>query len=656
MKKIWDNRLVRVFNRSQHAQSFEAALERTRILEATIQSAGDGVIITSAAPVFNDAVISYVNDGFSDITGYSAAEALGKNPGFLFHASTDTAALERLAAARQNGEKFKGELNIRTKHGSDCWLDISVTPVRDEGGAITHFAALTRDITARKMYEQEVLRAKEQAENANCAKSDFLANMSHELRTPMNGIIGLSELLLDMGLDEEQYESAHAVYRSATSLLNLLNDILDFSKIAAGELTLEQTPINLQRVFADAIELLSPMASKKGIVLQLNYSNTTPDWVQGDPGRLSQILNNLIGNALKFTSNGQVRIDVSSSRREGKQWFQCRVEDTGIGIPADKLDLIFNKFTQGDTSTARKYGGTGLGLAITKQLVEMMGGRIGVESRVGVGSTFWFTVPLELTENPGIAAEDVSDIATVANEELRILVVDDHPINLLVAKKLLKKQRFGHVETASSGTEALDHLSREKFDIVLMDCQMPDMDGFDTTLRIRERERGGLRRTHIVAMTANAMVGDREKCIDAGMDGYISKPINPEKLADSIRRCGTIDESAYLLFDDAEPAPKAETPPVDLAHLRMFTDGDAEEERACIELFIEQSALSLQQLEQSCTEQSAESWRRYSAKAPAPVRILVRYRYLIASARYNAVHDAFLSYAYTILRTESRHE
>ena len=406
------------------------------------------------------------------------------------------------------------------------------------------FATLSRE-SARKTKQlelkyteltqanQALREARAAALQAAQAKSDFLSHMSHEIRTPMNGVIGMIQLLLGTPLSAEQQRYAEVAQTSGRALLALIDDILDLSKIEAGKVELEHLPFDLRRTVHDVIEILRVQASAKGLAFGLRVSPQLPTLVRGDPHRLRQVLTNLAANAIKFTSHGEVAVDLQLEGSAGGQvTVRFAVTDTGIGIQPDRAAALFSPFVQADASTTRKYGGTGLGLAISRQLVEKMGGTIGLDSREGKGSTFWFTAVFEALPEPVAAPVALQPPLPAApvRRYARILIAEDNPTNQLVG--LAQLARLGYqAHAVANGAEVLEALQHDTYDLVLMDCEMPAMDGYEATRRIR---RSGNLRLPIIALTANAMTEDRDRCLREGMDGFLSKPVDLRKLAEML--------------------------------------------------------------------------------------------------------------------------
>jgi signal transduction histidine kinase/AmiR/NasT family two-component response regulator/HPt (histidine-containing phosphotransfer) domain-containing protein len=484
------------------------------------------------------------------------------------------------------------------------------------------------DISERAHYEAALKQARLveeaariEAQQANKARGDFLANMSHELRTPMNGIIGLTDALLELPLEENQNNLVKTISRSAHNLLILLNDILDFSKIEAGELAIESIPYDLYMVIQQSISLQKAVALGKGLKLQAAITQDVPRYVIGDPARLQQILNNLISNALKFTQQGSVKIALNVASRDEKiVHIALSVADTGIGIAPEKQKLVFEKFRQAEDSTARKYGGTGLGLAITKDLVELLDGNISITSELGVGSTFHINLPLEINDKTDVVSETNLSNEVAINNRANILVVDDNEVNRMVLRLHLEKMGFAQIDCASSGAAAIENCRLKAYSVILMDCQMPEMDGFQTTQRLRAMLDV---QPIIIAVTADAMQGAREECFAAGMDYYISKPINKIALLQLMQKLLPAN-SAFSAFSsvatDEPPAllnaalPRLSDVPqnddiiINLAYFDEITGGDISTKIIIAEAFCESGAEDISFMKSSLNDNNLKSW------------------------------------------------
>jgi PAS domain S-box-containing protein len=433
-----------------------------------------------------------------------------------------------------NTDAFRIECRLRCKDQSYKWVEFVGRVIEsDLSGTALRATGVSLDISRRKAWEQAMAEARDAAEAASRAKGEFLANMSHEIRTPMNGILGMTELCLETTLTTEQRDYLSMVQSSAKALLVVINDVLDFSKIEAGKLDLEVLPFSLRQLMRHAMAAMVIRAQDAGLALIMDIPPSVHDHLKGDHHRLRQVLLNLVGNAIKFTTRGEVLVSVRVVRSEAQQQvLRFGVRDTGAGIPASRIASVFEAFSQADASITRRYGGTGLGLTISARLVAMMGGALRVESVEGQGSEFWFEIPLSIDPDVPVVTASVPPptVAPRAEGGLSLLVAEDHPINQILARRLLEQQ--GHqVRMAANGVEAVNAFRDGAFDLVFMDIQMPELDGFGATQQIRALEAArGTHRTPILAMTAHAMEGYREKCIQGGMDGYVTKPIDRKQL------------------------------------------------------------------------------------------------------------------------------
>ena len=476
-----------------------------------------------------------VNRHWQELTGMTQREALGDGWARGLHAEDRERVFQLWSRAMANASSFEAEFRFQRPDGRVAWLLGRAVPMFDGRGRVTEYLGTTTEITDRVLAEK-------QAEEANRVKTDFLANMSHEVRTPISGIVGASELMARQELDASARAYLDVISSSADSLLMLIDSLLDYSKIEAGKLQLDEVDFVLRDTVEAAVHMLKAQAVSKGIELPWQIDSEVPTRLHGDSIRLHQVLVNLVSNAIKFTAEGSVRVVVrmdepSHHHVDSRHHLVLQVVDTGIGIDPSIQQKLFMPFAQADSSTSRRYGGSGLGLSICKRITDLMGGEIRVESVEGKGSRFIVRLPF----GPALAEEAEPERAPAQGEPLereshdfRILVVEDNAVNRMIASARLKELGYRVVE-AENGVEALDALTTESFDLVLMDCQMPEMDGYETTRRIRSMQVDG-DRLPIIAVTAHAVAGDRERCLEAGMDDYISKPYAFELLDRTLRR------------------------------------------------------------------------------------------------------------------------
>jgi len=600
----------------------EALRESEQRYRQFVESASDVIYQTDSRGRF-----VYANPVAMRLMGFKSEADYQNKVFFSFIAVNQRRQLRRACyeQARDRVPNIYHEILVTTADGREVWLGQN-GQVLYEGEEVTGFQAVARDITERKAMEQQLAKARDQALEASRLKSEFLAIMSHEIRTPMNAVIGMSELLLDSPLSREQHELAHSVNESAQALLVLINDILDFSKIEAGRLTIEYVPFDLPEVIRGALSTIVPKARERHLQLDLTMAQNMPHHIIGDPNRLRQVLLNLLSNAVKFTAQGSVHL---KARVTDNQLLQFEVIDTGIGLSSTAKRRLFQPFVQADGSITRRYGGTGLGLTISKRLVKMMGGAIDVESEEGRGARFHFTVAFQAyaagledkqdkermkddagtdlrVRNDGHLGDGTSPsqkqmikstaTATSTKSSARILVVDDNLANQRIISLQLQKMGYS-CQTAANGIEAVRVMSQQldarcPFDLVLMDCQMPEMDGFSATREIRRCERAFAHHTPIIAVTASNMQGDREACIVAGMDDYLSKPIRMDALRAVVQRwleqpAAQVDAADIQMQTlDLKPGLNTET----LHEVMDAIGGDADALRDIVETFIDETA------------------------------------------------------------------
>lgn len=543
--------------------------DQLRKLAQVVEQSPESIVITD-----RDGRIEYVNEVFLRNSGYSREEVIGQNPRILNSGRTPPETYRAFWDAMVRGETWKGEFINKRKDGSEYVEFAIITPIRQADGIISHYAAVKEDITDRKRIGEELDHhrhhleelvasrtaeleaARTAADAANQAKSSFLANMSHEIRTPMNAIIGLTYLLRQSGLTTEQRERLDKIDIAAEHLLAIINDILDLSKIDAGRLELEQTDFALSAVLDHIRSLIADKAKAKGLSVEID-SNNVPPWLRGDPTRLRQALLNYASNAIKFTKAGSICLRAKLLlENDTGLLIRFEVQDTGIGIAAEKVPMLFDAFVQADASITRQYGGTGLGLAITHNLANMMGGEAGVDSTLNQGSTFWFTAWLQRgrgvrpTESHAEKPVDAESVLRRNYAGARILLAEDNPINREVALELLHGVGLA-VDTAENGHIALQKVCSNTYDVVLMDVQMPEMDGLAATRALRARPNFAL--LPILAMTANAFDADRYACLAAGMNDFVAKPVNPDELYATVLRWLAVGDHRHLPADLAKP-------------------------------------------------------------------------------------------------------
>lgn len=485
---------------------------------------------------FKDNQLRYfmVNQPFAELFGFSPEHFIGRKFPEILSGYTNEEYFILEQTVLDRGDAIYNIEEEISPQNRKRWVSTNLAPIRNASDEIIGLIGISWDITERKMHETELRESKEAAEAGTMAKNEFIASVSHEFRTPMNGILGLADILLNSKLTPEQIDLVNGITTSAQHLLVLLNDVLDFSAIEAGKLRLDHQPFMLNRILEDIVVVTKGKAEEKFLAFILKVDPEVPDHLIGDAHRLKQILINLISNAVKFTESGRIGITVTLEEKfASHDVLRFAVSDTGVGIPQGAIDSLFKVFSRVRQDKTRLIAGTGLGLSICKKLTDMMGGKIGVESTLGKGSTFWFTLPFDHTQSPRMETGPRLPEKSRTFSGKSALVAEDNPINQRIVHFQLQKMGF-RIDLANDGQEALEKFVPDKYDIIILDIQMPRMDGYQAAKAIRLREKEQQQKVPIIALTANAMKGDREKYLDAGMDGYISKPFTFETLFETI--------------------------------------------------------------------------------------------------------------------------
>jgi len=604
------------------------ARQQLELLEASVAQLNDVVLITDNLVDGPGPRIVFVNDAFERITGYGREEVLGRSPRFLQGPMTERAELDRIRAALARSEPVHAELLNYTKSGGEYWVELDIVPVGAEGAHPGHFVAIQRDISDRKRDQSELREintaletrvqvrtaelslALDAAEQANRAKSAFLAAMSHEIRTPMNGVIGMIDVLAQGSLQPDQRETVHIARDSATSLLALVDDVLDFSKIEAGRFSVDLEPMAIAAVIEGVRATLAPAASKGGVALTVSMDAAVPSKVYGDAARLRQVLLNVVGNAIKFSSQpgpaGRVALGVSLvERANAVSMTEFQVTDNGIGMDEHMLSRLFTPFSQADSSTTRRFGGTGLGLSISHALVEMMGGRIEARSQPGLGSTFTVTLPFRTRAIDGVDPGSYPALADAAPPSARfvgaaasassgpsirprVLVAEDNETNELVLRKQLSLMGFS-TDVGRNGREALELLRRNDYSLLLTDLHMPVMDGYELVATIRAEEKG-MRRMPIIALTADARSGDARHCLDVGIDECLIKPLPFETLKATLLRYVEDPPGTKTAPGETQGPSSGGEPPVNLSVLASLIGDDPAATAEVLQAFRESAA------------------------------------------------------------------
>jgi PAS domain S-box-containing protein len=582
----------RLHTRLKEAQQKHFRLEKEYDLLYKAISKSSGVVEFSTKGIFLD-----VNKNFEKITGYKKEELLGKHHQVLLE-EEDKKLISDFWGALGKGEFKSGRFKRLHKSGKSIWIQASYNPVISENGKVAKVIKIAQNISLEEESREALEKAKLMAENLNTQKDHFIANISHEIRTPINAVLGFTDLLLEQEYSPTKLDYLNSIKSAGDSLLHIVNDILDLSKIETGIFQIDQSPFNLRDTVENVFKMFRLKASQKKIIFSYTFEEGIPYLLSGDKNRLSQVLINLIGNAFKFTANGSITLNVSFQKKgKDKVILKFAVKDTGIGIPENKLDTIFHRFSQADEHTSKTYGGTGLGLNICKLLLEKQGGAIEVDSSMGEGSIFTFTLPFKVLDTPVPEYARTSHPSIEEPIPLNILLFEDNILNQKLMEAFFAKTEH-ELDIAVNGEEGLKLLSGKKYDLILMDIQMPILDGYQTTKIIREEVDKDI---PIIALTAHSLLAEREKCLSQGMNDYLSKPISKKELLEKIafwsERVGKVSEKS-----DSVSSRRF----ISLNQLIELTQGDEAFQKEMMEVFIKQTEDTLKKISENLSEGKLE--------------------------------------------------
>ncbi|MDH3245439.1 MAG: response regulator, partial [Saprospiraceae bacterium] len=542
-----------------------------------------------------DGIITRAYPLFCEMVGYTSRELIGQNATTLLLDQENHVILNKQNHARKQGEAGVYEVQINRKDGEKIWVLISGAPFFDIDGNVIGSIGIHYDISDRKKLEKDLNRAKEEAERAQEAEAQFLASMSHEIRTPLNAVLGMTHLLEDTPLNEEQEEYLRVLRHSADILKGLISDILDISKIDAGKVEIHNKPLNLRALLQSIESIYHVKTDSKPVSVKAFIDPRIRTPLLGDELILNQILHNLMSNAEKFTEEGHIHLRANVLSEEGNDTrIKFDVEDTGIGIEGDKLELIFEEFKQANAEIRKSHGGTGLGLAITTKLVELCQGTMDVRSRMGAGSTFSFTLPFKKTDDIKVAEDkSVKILEGFEVEHKPILIAEDNPMNRKYISKLLEKWNL-IFEIVENGAQAVEKATKNLYSMIIMDLQMPEMTGMEATQWIRKHENPN-QKTPIVALTASTLLSKKEEALDAGMSDFLTKPFHPGSLHEVISKYIRLDEHTVSLID-SNNLPRSKKSPIDQIELQKLYGDDREYKRISFQMFIDTSQIAMDEL------------------------------------------------------------